>query len=40
MTLYDVMILIKSAINTNRNNHHYIIFLERGLYKESNTEYI
>ena len=34
------MILIKSAINTDRNNQHDIIFLEKGLYKESNTEYI
>ena len=34
------MILIKSVINTDRNNQHDIIILEKGLYKESNTEYI
>ena len=34
------MILIKSAIITDRNNQHNIMFLEKGLHKESNTEYI
>ena len=34
------MILIKSALITDRNNQHDIMFLEKGLHKESNTEYI
>ena len=40
LTLHDVMILIKSVVNKNKNKYYYNIFLEKGLYKDkSNTEY-
>ena len=40
MTFYNVIILIKSVVNKNKNEYYYNIFLEKGLYKDkSNTEY-
>ena len=36
---HDVIILSKSVINENQNNYYYNVFLERGCYKESNTQY-
>ena len=39
LTFHDVIILIKSVVNNDKNNYHYNIFLEKGLYKDkSNTE--
>ena len=39
ITFQNVMILIKSVVNTY-DDYHYNIFLEKGLYKDkSNTEY-
>ena len=39
LTFHDVIILIKSVANNDKNNYHYNIFLEKGLYKDkSNTE--
>ena len=40
MTFNNVIILIKSHINKNKNEYYYNIFLEKGLYKDrSNAEY-
>ena len=40
LTFHNVIILIKSIVNKNKNEYYYNIFLETGLYKdESNTEY-
>ena len=40
LTFHDVIMLIKSVVNKNKNNFYYNIFLEKGLYKDkSNTEY-
>ena len=40
LTFHDVIMLIKSVVNKNKNNYYYNIFLEKGLYKDkSNTEY-
>ena len=39
-TFYNVIIVIKSVVNKNKNNYYYNIFLEKDLYKDkSNTEY-
>ena len=39
LTFHDVIILIKSVVNNDKNNYYYNIFLEKGLYKDkSNTE--
>ena len=38
LTFHNVVILIKSVVNENKNNYFYI-FLEKGWYKESNTQY-
>ena len=36
---YNVIILIKSVVNENKNTYYYNIFLEKGLHKDkSNTE--
>ena len=40
LTFRDVIILIKSVVNKNKNNYYYNILSEKGLYKDkSNTEY-
>ena len=40
LTFHNVIMLIKSVINKNKNNCYYNIFLEKGLHKDkSNTEY-
>ena len=40
LTFHNVIILIKSVVNKNKNEYYYNIFLEKGLYKDkSNTEY-
>ena len=39
LTFHDVIILIKSVVNNDKNNYYYNIFLEKGLYKDkSHTE--
>ena len=41
LTFHNVMILIKSVVEKNKNDYYYNIFLEKGSYKnKSNTEYI
>ena len=38
LTLHNVIILIRSVVNKNKNNHYYNMFLEKGLYEnKSNT---
>ena len=40
LTFYNILILIKSVINKNKNNCCYNIFLEESLYKDkSKTQY-
>ena len=40
LTFHNVIILIKSVIDENKNKYYYNIFLEKGLYKDkSNTRY-
>ena len=39
MTFHNVIIIIKSVVNDNKNNYYYNIFLEKGSCKESNTRY-
>ena len=40
LTFHNVIILIKSVANKNKNECHYDIFLEKGLYKDkSSAEY-
>ena len=40
LTFHIVTILIKAVVNKNKNNYCYIIFLEKGLYKNKfNTRY-
>ena len=40
LTFHNVIILIKSVVNKNRNEYIYNTFLEKGLYKDkSNTQY-
>ena len=40
LTVRNVIILIKSVVNKDKNNYYYNIFLEEGLYKDkSNTKY-
>ena len=39
-TFHNVIILIRSVVNKNKNNYYCNIFLEKALYKdESNTQY-
>ena len=41
LTFHNVITLIKSVVNKNKNNYYYNIFLEKGLHKDkSNIEYI
>ena len=40
LTFHNVIILIKSVVNKNKNEYYYNIFLEKGSYKDkSNTQY-
>ena len=40
LTFHNVIILIKSVVNKNRNEYYYNIFLEKGSYKDkSNTQH-
>ena len=40
LTFHDVIILIKSVFNKNKDEYYYNIFVEKGSYKDkSNTEY-
>ena len=41
LTFHNVIIiLIKSVVNKNKNEYYYIIFLEKGSYKDKfNTEF-
>ena len=40
VTFHNVVILIKSVVNKNKNNYFFDIFLEKGLYKDkSDTRY-
>ena len=40
LTFHNVIILIKSVVNKNKNEYYYNIFLEKGLYKDkSYTQY-
>ena len=40
LTFHNIVILIKSVVNKNKNEYYYNIFLEKGSYKDkSNTEY-
>ena len=34
LTFHNVIILIKSVVNKNKNKYYYNIFLEKGLYKD------
>ena len=34
LTFHNVIILIKSVVNKNKNKYYYHIFLEKGLYKD------
>ena len=34
LTFHNVIILIKSVVNNDKNNYYYNIFLEKGLYKD------
>ena len=40
MTFHNVIILIKSVVNKNKNDYFCNIFLEKGSYKESDTQYV
>ena len=40
MTFHNVIILIKSVVNKNKNDYFCNIFLEKGSYKESDTRYV
>ena len=40
MIFHNLIILIKSVVNQNKNDYYYNIFLEKSPYKDkSNTEY-
>ena len=40
LTFHNVILLIKSVVNENKNHYYYNIFLEKGSYKDkSNTQY-
>ena len=40
LTFHNVIILIKSVVNKNKNNYYYNIFLEKDLHKDkSDTKY-
>ena len=39
LTFHNIIIFIKSVVNENKSQYHYNIFLEKGSYKESNTQY-
>ena len=34
LTFHNIIILIKSVVNKNKNNYYYNIFLEKGSYKD------
>ena len=38
-TFHNVIALIKSVLNKDKSNCYYNWFLEKGLHKESNTQY-
>ena len=40
LTFHNVIILIKSVVNKDKNNYYYSIFLEKGSYKEPNIQYL
>ena len=40
LTFHNVIILIKSVANKNKNEYHYNIFLEKGLYKDKSDTQI
>ena len=40
MTFHNVIILIKSVVNKNKNDYFCNIFLEKGSYKEFDTRYV
>ena len=37
LVFHNVIILIKSVLNRNKNEYYYDIFLEKGLYKEKSS---
>ena len=37
LTFHNVMVLIKSVVNKNKNKYYYNIFLEKGSYKDKNV---
>ena len=37
LTFHNVILLIKSVINKNKNKYYYNIFLEKGLYKDKSN---
>ena len=37
LTFHNVMVLIKSFVNKNKNKYYYNIFLEKGSYKDKNV---
>ena len=38
LTFHNVVILIKSIVNKNKNNYYYNIFLEKALYKDKSDK--
>ena len=40
LTFDNVMILINSVVNGNKNRHCYNMLLKKGSYKEPNTQYV
>ena len=40
LTFYNVIILIKSVVNKNKNEYFYNIFLEKGMYKDKSKQII
>ena len=40
LTFHNVIILIKSVVNKNKNNYYYNIFLEKGSYKDKSNTHI
>ena len=37
LTFHNVIMLIKSVVNKNKNKYYYNIFLEKGSYKDKNV---
>ena len=37
LTFHNVVVLIKSVVNKNKNKYYYNIFLEKGSYKDKNV---